>query len=50
LRLHRRPAHLSKNIAWWLFAIPSFIAGGLTLLVHSTIQPLKTHRLVAAHQ
>lgn len=25
----KHPAYVSKNIAWWLFAAPSFIASGL---------------------
>ncbi|NKL97652.1 hypothetical protein GFL62_11540 [Rhizobium leguminosarum bv. viciae] len=29
MRPHSRLAHLSKNIAWWLVAIPGFLAGGL---------------------
>ena len=28
-RFMKHPAYVSKNIAWWLVAIPSFIAGGL---------------------
>ncbi|MBY3189064.1 hypothetical protein HFO41_23445 [Rhizobium leguminosarum] len=29
-RFIKHPAYVSKNIAWWLFAAPSFIASGLT--------------------
>ncbi|MBB3300227.1 protein-S-isoprenylcysteine O-methyltransferase Ste14 [Rhizobium sp. BK077] len=29
-RFIKHPAYVSKNISWWLFAFPSFIAGGLT--------------------
>jgi len=28
-RFIKHPAYVSKNIAWWLFAAPSFIASGL---------------------
>ena len=28
-RFLKHPAYVSKNIAWWLFAIPGFIASGL---------------------
>lgn len=28
-RFMKHPAYVSKNIAWWLFALPSFIASGL---------------------
>jgi len=28
-RFIKHPAYVSKNIAWWLFAFPSFIASGL---------------------
>lgn len=29
-RFIKHPAYVSKNIAWWLFALPGFIASGLT--------------------
>ncbi|OHV24155.1 hypothetical protein EOS93_26275 [Rhizobium sp. RMa-01] len=29
-RFIKHPAYVSKNISWWLFATPSFIASGLT--------------------
>ncbi|RUM03817.1 methyltransferase family protein [Rhizobium chutanense] len=29
-RFIKHPAYVAKNIAWWLFAAPSFVASGLT--------------------